>query len=219
MKLFQVRKGQFVYYQNELHKVYAVKPMFKKSVHLIRLRDLTQVLASAPEIERYQPKETDSFIFNKKIFTLSKDRKAEVGDYILITNPNPDILDHYSLNSIEVVEKVESKGVITNEANGILHNEYLLMVPGSHDYSNPIQYKNMEHWAEQDADSETDALFSDLLPAIGDVYQKNDQNSPLETMVVAVHGTTVYLGNGLQVHQNELMDAEKWLFQYNLADQ
>ncbi len=30
MKLFQVRKGQFVFYENELHKVYSVKPMFKK---------------------------------------------------------------------------------------------------------------------------------------------------------------------------------------------
>lgn len=47
MKLFQVRKGQFVFYENELHKVYSVKPMFKKSVHMYRLKDMKQVLTTA----------------------------------------------------------------------------------------------------------------------------------------------------------------------------
>ena len=92
MKLFQVRKGQFVFYKNELHRVYAVKPMVKQSVHLIRLRDLSQHLSSAAEVDKYQPKELDSFIFNRNIYTLSKDRRAEEGDFILITNPNPDYL-------------------------------------------------------------------------------------------------------------------------------
>ncbi|RKJ14105.1 hypothetical protein D7X33_48455, partial [Butyricicoccus sp. 1XD8-22] len=98
MNLFQVRKGQFVYYNNELHKVYAVKPMYKQSVHLMRLKDLTQHLCSAKEVEKYQPKALDSFIFNKKAYTLNKERAAKVGDFILVTNPNPDYLDHYTLN-------------------------------------------------------------------------------------------------------------------------
>jgi hypothetical protein len=108
VKLYQVRKGQFVYYNNELHKVYGVKPIYKKSVHLIRLRDLTQDLTNAVSVERYKPKEFDSFIFNHKAYTLKKDRKAEEGDYILIHNPMPDSLDTYSLNEIEVVEEVSS---------------------------------------------------------------------------------------------------------------
>ncbi|MFC6604378.1 hypothetical protein ACFQDF_27080 [Ectobacillus funiculus] len=62
MKLYQVRKGQFVYYNNELHKVYGVKPMYKLSVHLIKLRDLTQHITKAASVEKYIPRENDSFI-------------------------------------------------------------------------------------------------------------------------------------------------------------
>ncbi len=217
MKLFQVRKGQFVYFENELHKVYAVKPMYKKSVHLIRLRDLTQVLSSAAEIEKYQPKEQDSFIFNKKVYTLSKDRKPEVDDYVLITNPHPDILDYYTLNSIEVVTSVENKGIITNDSNGIRHDEYLLMVPGRTENSKPIEYR-IRPTNEDDDLSDDISNFNDLLPIIGDVYKKNDKSSELEVMVVGVNDTTIFLGNGTQVHQDELMDTEKWQFQYNLGE-
>lgn len=220
MKLFQVRKGQFVYYQNELHRVYAVKPMYKKSVHLIRLRDLTQHLSSAAEVERYQPKELDSFIFNKKVYTLSKDRRAEVGDYILITNPTPDYLDHYSLNEIEVVATVENKGVITNNSNGIRHHEYLLMVPGRHENSNPIEYRDKEMNDEiQFNGNESENIgFDDLLPIVGDVYKKNDKETSLEVMVIGIHDSTIFLGNGQSLHQDELMNTEKWLFLYHLGD-
>ena len=217
MKLFQVRKGQFVYFENELHKVYAVKPVYKKSVHLIRLRDLTQVSSSAAEIEKYQPKEPYSFIFNKKVYTLSKERKAEVDDYVLITNPNPDILDYYTLNSIEVVSSVENKGIITNDSNGIKHNEYLLMVPGRNENSNPIEYRNRPTVDDNDLTDEA-SNYIDLLPIIGDIYKKNDKDSELEVMVVGVNDTTVFLGNGTHVSQEELMDTEKWLFQYNLVE-
>ncbi|QCR33819.1 hypothetical protein [Lysinibacillus sp. SGAir0095] len=217
MKLFQVRKGQFVYFENELHKVYAVKPMYKKSIHLIRLRDLTQVLSKAAEIEKYQPKERDSFIFNKKVYTLSRERKAEVGDYVLITNPNPDILDYYTLNAIEIVSSVENKGVITNDSNGIRHNEYLLMVPGRNENSNAIEYRERPTNDDRDLTDET-SIYNDLLPIIGDVYKKSNKDSELEVMVVGVNDTTVFLGNGSQVPQEELMDTEKWLFQYNLVE-
>ncbi len=79
MKLYQVRKGQFVYYNNELHRVYSVKPLYKQSVHLIRLRDLTQHLTKAARVERYKPQNLDSFVFNRQAFTLCNDRKAEEG--------------------------------------------------------------------------------------------------------------------------------------------
>jgi len=217
MKLLQVRKGQFVYYQNELHRVYSVKPMYKKSVHLMRVRDLTQHLCSAAEVEKYQPKELDSFIFNKNIYTLSKNRKAEEGDFILITNPNPDYLDHYSLNEIEVVANVENKGVITSKSNGIKHNEYLLMVTGRDDNSNPIEYRDIENIDESSLNDQSD-MINDMLPTIGDVYRNNDNNSLIEAMVVATQGNTIFLGGGLELPHEELMDHEKWEFLYNILD-
>jgi hypothetical protein len=221
MKLYQVRKGQFVYYNNELHKVYSVKPMYKQSVHLIRLRDLTQHLSSAADVERYKPKELDSFIFNQKVYTLSKDRKAEEGDYILITNPEPDYLDHYSLNEIEVVATVENKGVITTKANGIKHNEYLLMIPGRSDNSNPIDYQDIDKVEDSHLygiSSHYMDANNDLLPTFGDVYKKNDTDAVVEAMVVAIHGKTFFLGGGLELSQEELMNTEKWEFLYNILD-
>ncbi|MEI4770277.1 hypothetical protein WAX74_11590 [Psychrobacillus sp. FJAT-51614] len=217
MKLFQVRKGQFVYYKNELHRVYSVKPMYKQSVHLMRLRDLTQHLSSAAEVEKYQPKELDSFIFNKNVYTLSKDRKAEDGDFILITNPTPDYLDHYSLNEIEVVATVENKGVITNKTNGIRHNEYLLMVPGRHEHSNPIEYQDFQNLDESSLNDQSDAILG-MLPTIGDVYKINDHDSLMEAMVVAIKGNTIFLGGGLELPLEEIMNTEKWEFLYNLLD-
>lgn len=217
VKLFQVRKGQFVYYKNELHRVYSVKPMYKQSVHLMRLRDLTQHLSSAAEVEKYQPKELDSFIFNKNKYTLSKDRKAEEGDFILITNPNPDYLDHYSLNEIEVVRTVENKGVITNKSNGIRHNEYLLMVPGINEQSNPIDYQDIQNIDESNLNDQSD-VNDDLLPTIGDVYRKNDQEALIEMMVVGIKGDRIFLGGELELPHEELMNTEKWEFLYNLLD-
>lgn len=217
MKLFQVRKGQIVYYQNELHRVYSVKPMVKQSVHLMRLRDLSQHLSSAAEVDRYQPKELDSFIFNKNVYTLSKNRKAEEGDFILITNPNPDYLDHYSLNQIEVVATVENKGVVTTNSNGIRHNEYLLMVPGRDANSNPIEYRDIQDIEESNLQDQPD-VSSDLFPVIGDVYRKNEKDAVIEAMVVAIQGNTIFLGGGLELPHEELMDNEKWEFLYNLLD-
>ncbi|NLY80910.1 MAG: hypothetical protein GX072_13780 [Lysinibacillus sp.] len=216
MKLFQVRKGQFVYYENELHRVYAVKPMYKQSVHLIRLRDLKQVLCSAKEVERYQPKEKDSFIFNKNYYTLSN-RKAEVGDYILITNPSPDYLDHYSLNEIEVVASVENKGVITTNSNGIRHHEYKLMIPGRDEDSHPIEYKDFQQIKDA-KEASNSTLIEDLYPEIGDVYKKKDGDCSFETMVIAIIDDVAYLGGGLKVPMKELMELAKWEFLYNVMD-
>ena len=191
--------------------------MVKQSVHLMKLRDLSQHLSSAAEVDRYQPKEFDSFIFNKNIYTLSKNRKAEEGDFILITNPNPDYLDHYSLNEIEVVATVENKGVITNKSNGIRHNEYLLMVPGRDENSNPIEFRDIENIDESNLNDQSD-VNNDLLPVIGDVYRKNDNNEVIEAMVIAIQGNTIFLGGGLELSNDELMDHEKWEFLYNILD-
>jgi hypothetical protein len=222
VKLYQVRKGQFVYYNNELHKVYAVKPMYKKSVHLIRLRDLTQDLTNAVSVERYKPKESDSFIFNHKVYTLRNDRKAEEGDYILIHNPMPDSLDTYSLNEIDVVETVDNKGVVTSNSHGIKHNEYLLMLPGRADDSHPIDYQNIEGVEAENLQSTEPAnvnnLTNELLPTLGDIYTKKSNDELYEAMVIAIKGGTVFLGSGLELSQEELMNTDKWVFLYNLLD-
>ncbi|MBD8847288.1 hypothetical protein Q8G31_25345 [Priestia megaterium] len=223
MKLYQVRKGQFVYYNNELHRVYSVKPLYKQSVHLIRLRDLTQHLTKAARVERYKPQNLDSFVFNRQAFTLCNDRKAEEGDYILITNPHPDSLDYYSLNEIEIVSTVEKNGVITTKSNGIRHSEYLLMVPGRKEDSRPIDYQDGGNMVDEDLNTfESDQLETNNLdlemPNIGDVYKKNNSDILIKTMVVSIHGETIFLGGDLQLSKEELADTTKWQFLYNLQD-
>jgi hypothetical protein len=221
LKLYQVRKGQFVYYNNELHKVYGVKPMYKQSVHIIKLRDLTQHLTKSAEVERYKPKELDSFIFNQKAYTL-KNRTAEVGDYILIHNPMPDSLDTYSLNEIELVETVDKKGIITSNSHGVKHNEYLLMEAGRLKGCYPIDFKDIKIIDSanlQEIDSQNSSnLNSEWLPSIGDIYKKKDTTELFETMVVAIKDQTVYLGGGIEVSPIELMNADKWEFLYHLQD-
>ncbi|WP_162848478.1 hypothetical protein [Paenibacillus nanensis] len=224
MKLYQVRKGQFVYYKNKLHRVYGVKPMYKKSVHLIRLSDLTQHLATAAEVDKHKPTELDSFVYNHKPYTLRKDRTAQAGDTILITNPTPDSLDHYSLNDIEVVETVDHKGVITTNSNGIKHHEYMLVVPGRSPDSRVIDYQNIEPDEEEAAGANATNLNAgnpeqDQLPNLGDVYKQKDHDASLESMVVAIQNQTVFLGGGFVVPREELLNGEKWEFLYNLLDQ
>ncbi|WP_449620985.1 hypothetical protein [Robertmurraya sp. Marseille-Q9965] len=217
MKLFQVRKGQFVYYNNELHKVYGVKPMYKLSIHLIKLRDLSQHITNAASVERYIPKENDSFIFNHRVYTLRDKQKPEPGDLILINNPAPDTLDHYSLNEIETVETIDNKGVITSDLNGIKHSEYLLMVPGRAPDSHPIDYKDMVNVDENMdmIDSQIIHPYSDLSAQLGDVYKKKDSDVLIEAMVIAIKGHTVYLGGGLVLPHEQLMNTDMWEFQYN----
>ncbi|HEX7063820.1 MAG TPA: hypothetical protein VF199_02020 [Bacillales bacterium] len=221
VKLYQVRKGQLVYYNNELNRVYSVKPVYRQSIHLVRLRDLEQQLCNAGEIERYKPKHLDTFLFNRKRYTLHYDKKAEKGDYILITKPDPDYMDHYFLNEIEKVASVEKNGVVTNRSNGIKHREYMVMVPGREEGSTPIDYQDdkgledpdMYEDQPQDNDSDTDQITD-----IGDVYTKNNSEPPIEAMVVAIHGETVILGGDLQLSKEELADTEKWTFLYNLLE-
>src|SRR5699024_4772498 len=129
------RKGQFVFYQNELHKVYSVKPMFKQSVHMYRLKDMQQILTRASEIELYRPQHNDTFIFYGKRYTIDQDKRPTAGDYILITKPAPDLLDHYSLNEIEKVASIDNGNVTTTRDNGVKHHEYVMLVPGKSEAS------------------------------------------------------------------------------------
>lgn len=217
MKLYQVRKGQFVYYNNELHKVYEIKPIYKLSVHLFKLRDLTQHITNAASVERYIPRENDSFIYNHKVYTLRNNQKPVAGDLILINNPDPDTLDHYSLNEIEVVETVDNKGVVTSDLNGIKHTEYLLMLPGRAPDSHPIDYKDMVNF-EENFDVATSQIahpYGELSAQLGDIYKKRDSDMLIEVMVVGIKGQTICLGGGLEVPLEELMNTDKWEFQYN----
>jgi len=220
MKLVNVRKGQFVYYQNKLHKVYSVKAFFKQSIHLIRLENFKQQLAMAKEIDFYKPKHLDSFVYNQKGYTLNKDTKAKVGDYILVINPKPDSMDHHHLNAIEIVSSVERNGVISNLSNGIRHDEYWVMVPGIEDGATIIdlQDPNAEMAEEQESQpSETD-LTETYTPRIGDVYQKNDCDPIVQAMVVSIQGQNVYLGGNLEVEMDILTDNEKWSYVLNVMD-
>jgi len=221
MKLYQVRKGQFVFYHNELHKVYSVKPMFKKSVHLLRLKDMKQVLTEARKIELYRPKHNDTFIFYGKRYTIDENEKAEPGDYILITKPAPDFLDHYSLNEIEKVESVENGNVVTTRDNGVKHHEYVVLVPGKAEASQEIAYydKNLVPEEQQLQDesisylAETDET---LRPVVGDIYL--DVKNDTKAMVVAMTEDEVIFGHGLRVHVGEILDEDNFQLVYRFEE-
>ncbi|MBP2078733.1 hypothetical protein [Oceanobacillus polygoni] len=221
MKLYQVRKGQFVFYQNELHKVYSVKPMFKQSVHLYRLKDMKQILTKASEIDYYKPKHNDTFIFYGKRYTIDQYAKPEPGDYILIVKPAPDFLDHYSLNEIEKVESIENGNVNTTRDNGVKHHEYVVMVPGRQDASQEIAYydKNLVPEEQQLKDESISYLAENddtLKPAVGDIYIDTRNNT--KAMIVAMTEDEVIFGHGLRVHVAELLDETSFELIYQFED-
>lgn len=222
MKLINVRRGQFVYFENKLHKVYSINPFLKNSVHIARLSDFEQVLVKAKEINYYRPKHLDSFICNNQRFTLHKDKRAQVGDYILVINPRPDSLDHHHLHAIELVSSLEDNGVISNKSNGIRHDEYWVMVPELLDGASKIDKQTPE---ENNDEEQTDASptdqtqAEDLLPKIGDIFQKKDTKTFFQAMVVALDGRTVYLGSDIKVSAEELTDSEHWTFVLNVYQQ
>ncbi|PIC79216.1 hypothetical protein CSV75_13300 [Sporosarcina sp. P18a] len=212
MNLLNVRKGQFVYYQNKLHQVYSVKAFFKQSVHLVRLEDFEQQLATAREINLYKPKHMDSFVVNHKRYTLHKDEKAKVGDYILIINPQPDSLDYHYLHAIEMVSSIERNGVISNKSNGIKHNEYWVMIPGLQEGANIIDLEipDVNYITEQGNQQLEIQTPEAHIPKIGDIYQCHDSVPPLQAMVIAIQGDTLYLGGDVEVKMDELMDTDSW---------
>ncbi len=221
MKLFQVRKGQFVFYQNELHKVYSVKPMFKNSVHMYRLKDMEQVLTKASLIDLYRPKHGDTFIFYGKRYTIDKDTRPEPGDYILITKPAPDFLDHYSLNEIEKVDSIDGGNVVTTRDNGVKHNEYVVMVPGREEGSQEVAYfdKNLVPEAQRIEDESISYLAesdNDLKPVVGDIYL--DVKNDMKAMIVGMTKTEVVFGHGVRVHVSELLNEANFQLVYRYEE-
>src|SRR5699024_6020003 len=220
MKLFQVRKGQFVYYKNELHKVYSVKPMFKQSVHLYRLKDMQQDITRASNIEPCKPKHNDSFIFYGKRYTIDKNKILEQGDYILIIKPAPDFLDHYSLNEIEKVDNVEDGNVVTTRDNGVKHSEYVVLVPGKTEDSEDIAYYDKTLVSEvQLAEDESPQISGDDggdSPVVRDIYY--DIKKDTEAMVVAMTDDEVFFGHDVRVHVSALSDEDKFRLIYRFDE-
>lgn len=220
MKLINVRRGQFVYYENKLHKVYGVNPFLKQSVHIARLDNLEQQLVKAREINYYRPQHLDSFTVSGQRFTLDKNIRAEVGDYILVINPRPDSLDHHHLHAIELVSSLEDLGVISNKSNGIRHHEYWVMVPGLLEGANNI---DDQFPSEEDAialEEELEIIQEETpLPKIGDIYQKKNTEIYFQSMVVAIEGRTIYLGGDVTVQAEEITDPERWTYVLNVYQQ
>ena len=218
MRLINVRKGQFVYFENRLHKVYSVKPFFRQSVHLIRLSDLEQVIVTAREIDLYRPQHLDSFVYNKQRFTLDKRAQANIGDYILVINPRPDSLDRHHLHTIEIVSAIEEKGVISNKMNGIKHTEYWVMTEGLLEGAQKIDWQNPDLKVAED-ELIDQFLEEPYYPKVGNVYQKNDSDPLLHVMVTAIEGQTVYLGDGTTFTVSELGDSDQWSLIVNPLEQ
>lgn len=221
MHLLNVRRGQFVYYQNKLHQVYSVKPLFRKSVHLIRLRDYHQEIVQAREIELHRPQHLDSFVCNYKRYTLHKDRKAEVGDFILVVNPSPDYLDSHYLNAIEMVASVEKNGIISDRMNGIKHHEYWVMVPELLEDAHIIDFQRPDLAKSNELDSYdlNGIIEQEETPKIGDVYQRKSSENQTEThMVIAIQGEKVFLGGNIETTCEDLLNGTNWQFVYNVLE-
>lgn len=221
MKLFQVRKGQFVYYNNELHKVYSVKPLAKKSVLMFRIKDMEQVDAKADEVTFYKPQHMDSFLFFGSRYTLRDDMPPEEGGYIFISKPDPDYMDHYSLNEFEKVESVEGKNVLTTRQNTVKFREFFVMESGEAPGSKDIAYfdKSKVDATQLESDKELIEKIRErdaIRPSIGDVYLNLDNTST--AMVVAISSEHVTLGNGDRLTFQELYKADNWNFLYNVVD-
>jgi hypothetical protein len=213
MKLIQARKGQFVYFNNELHKIYSIKPLAKKSILMFRVKDMEQTASKAEEVTYYKPKHMDSFLFLGERFTLREDRPAEEGGYILITKPDPDHMDHYALNEFEKVESVEGKEVITTRQNTVKSREFLVMVPGEEAGSTDITYQDKAKVTagqlEEDAQlEETLKEKNALRPSIGDVYLNLDNGAV--AMVVAITQDEVTLGTGERLTFHALYKSDNW---------
>ncbi|GAB3058134.1 hypothetical protein [Virgibacillus ainsalahensis] len=221
MKLYQVRKGQFVYYKNELHKVYSIKHVYKKPVYLYRLKDMQRIQAKASDITWIKPQDKDTFIFYGKRYTINENSVPEPGDYILITKPAPDLFDNYSLNEIEKVETVIDKNLTTTRDNGVRSNEYMMMVPGKTEAGREIAYEDpglvSESQQEKD-ESVTYLVESDesLNPVVGDIYI--DVHQRTKAMIVAMTADEVIFGHGVHVHVAELLDPSNFELVYPVGE-
>lgn len=217
MNLLQVRKGQFVYYKNELHKVYSVRPLSRSSVLLYRIKDMEQVACKAEEIKLHKPQNLDSFMLMGTRYTLRKDEPAIVDGYILITHPDPGHLDHYTLNEFEKVAELIDGKVYTTLLNTVKLKEFMTMVPGVDPDSNPIDYldeslvtdeqRMEEKRLEQEAADE-----AAVKPSVGDIYLNFDNG--IKAMIVAVIDDEVVLGHGERMKAEELVESDSWQLIY-----
>lgn len=217
MKLLQVRKGQFVYYQNELHKVYSIKPLSRLSVLLYRVKDMEQVACKAEEITLYRPQHLDSLMLMGMRFTLRKDAIPVEDGYILITHPDPGHLDHYGLNEFEKVSELVDGKVYTTLLNTVKPKEYMTMVPGVDEESNPIDYRDpslvTEAQLELERVLEKEALKdSAASPSVGDIYLNLDNG--IKAMIVAIVEEEAILGHGQKIPVDELVKSDSWTLIY-----
>lgn len=217
MNLLQVRKGQFVYYKNELHKVYSVKPLSRLSVQLYRVKDMEQVSCKADEIKLYRPKDMDSFMLMGTRYTLKKEEPAEVDGYILITHPDPGHLDHYGLNEFEKVGELVDGKVYTTLLNTVKRKEFMTMVPGVLEDSNPIDYEDaslvteaqLAHEKQLEQEALQDSAAS---PSVGDIYINYDNG--IKAMIVAIVDDEVILGHGERLKISEIVASDSWKLIY-----
>lgn len=213
MNILQVRKGQLVYYKNQLHKVYSVRPLSRLSVLMYRIKDMSQVSCKAEEISFYKPKHLDSLMLLGARYTLRKDVRAVVDEYILITRPDPGYLDHYGLNEFEKVGQLVDEKVYTTLLNTVKPKEFLVMVPGVQDESNGIDYRDESLITE--ADLEEDRKLEEkseeeagIKPSVGDIYLNLDNG--IKAMVVAVIEEEVVLGHGERIKIADLFESDSW---------
>lgn len=221
MKLYQVRRGQFVYFKNDLHKVYAVKPVYKNPVYLYRLKDMQRIEAKAPEITFIEPQDNDTFIFYGKRYTITKNKLPQAGDYILIIHPKPDSLDNYFLNEIEKVQTIDDGNVTTTRDNGVKSNEYVLLYYGKNGAGRNISYKDpnlVSQAQKQEDESVTVLVENDELPnpMVGDIYIDVHQHT--KAMIVAKTADEVIFGHGVNVHVAELLDEDNFELIYRIGD-
>lgn len=222
MNLLQVRKGQFVYYKNELHKVYSVRPLSRLSILLYRIKDMEQVACKADEIKLHRPQHLDSFMLMGTRYTLRKDEMAEEDGYILITHPDPGHLDHYSLNEFEKVAEVIDGKVHTTLLNTVKRKEFMTLVPGIHEESNPIDYLDEslvteEQRAEEVRLEKEAAEDTAIKPSVGDIYINLDNG--IKAMIVAVIDDEVVLGHGERMKAVELVESDSWTLIYITNDE
>jgi len=180
---------------------------------MYRIKDMEQVSCKAEEITYYKPSHLDSLMLLGVKYTLKKEEKALVGGYILITNPTPGNLDHYSLNEFEKVDKFEGNNVYTTLNNTVKPREFLVMVPGVQSGSKPIDYLDVtlvtEAQLEADRKLEENAeQEATVNPSVGDIYINLDNG--IKAMVVAVIDDEVVLGHGERIKAVELYKSDSW---------
>jgi hypothetical protein len=222
MNLLQVRKGQFVYYKNELHKVYSVRPLSRLSIKLFRIKDMEQVNCRADELTLHRPQHLDSFLFQGARYTLRKDKQAEVDGYILITRPDPGQLDHYTLNEFEKVGELIGDKVYTTLYNTVKPKEFLVLEPGVAPDSKEIDYLDPSIVTPEqlESDRQLEANFSEeasKTPSVGDIYLNLDNG--IKSMVVALVDDEAVLGHGERVKSVDLFKSDSWNVIYSTGEE